>query len=572
MNRNHKRSILKAAISDFTQATRHHPIVYTHAPAPPLTTQPFTLESVRKILQSDNYEELQRLIDDKYVTNMNAIFQKAPNHSLLMVACIAGSLECVKILLANKANINLKVKYYEPNSILRCSSTSGNLQLVEYVIAHGAEVNDVVIYTCLRSLLTITNIDIVKLLVHHLTVIVSLTNRHDNRGLISLIELACKLGRLDVVEFVLEHTKDRPVIQAYVHSAFLIAAKCGHIHILSFLLSRPEITPQTLSSAITYACPKNRVKVIRYLLQNGGIIDNRPCEKPILGTALIKRYYKLATVLIKHNVDVNAITIDQRSMLYLACLQNNLHIVKLLIAKDVDIDDLDPDYPLLRVSYRNNKIIKLLLAHGVDPNIHYDDGKTPLLDVAESGYIRHHENNGGMYGCSNGPGCQRCGNGDYSDNEYGASDVDDDDDSSSGDETEGGVSDGGEGGSGDGSVDESEDESGSDDGDDVNKGEALMRLLLQYNADVNLADAITGETPLMLAALDLNVGKVKLLLEYGADVSKVDDRGRNVLVKLGQQYTKSTKRVGYSTRSERIVQLCQQYMDINSPDAKPLLK
>ena len=196
MNREQKRSKLKAAISDFTQATRHHPIVYTPAPPPLPTTQPFTLENVRKILQSDNYEELQRLIDNKYVTNMNAIFQKAPNHSLLMVACIAGSLECVKILLANKANINLKVKYYETNSMLRCSSTSGNLQLVEYVIANGAEVNDVVIYTCLRSLLTITNIDIVKLLVHHLTVIVSLTNRHDNRGLISLIELAAAAAQV----------------------------------------------------------------------------------------------------------------------------------------------------------------------------------------------------------------------------------------------------------------------------------------------------------------------------------------------------------------------------------------
>ena len=379
-----------------------------------------------------------------------------------------------------------------------------------------------------------------------------------------------------MVEFVLEHTKDHPVIQAYVHSAFLIAAKCGHIHILTFLLSRPEITPQTLSSAITYACPKNRVKVVRYLLRNGGIIDNRPRENPILGTALFKKYYKLATLLIKHNVDVNAITINQRSMLYLACLQNNLHIVKLLIQKDVDIDDLDPDYPLLRVSYRNNKIIKLLLAHGVDPNIHYDDGKTPLLDVAESGYIRRHENSGGMFGCSNGPGCQRCGNGDYSDNEYGASDVDESEDEdssvhSSADEVEGGVSDGGEGGSGDGSLYSSDEESSSDDSDDSNKGEALMRLLLQYNADVNLSDAISGETPLMLAALDLNVGKVKLLLEYGADVNKVDSRGRNILVKLGQLYTKSTKRVGNS-KYEHIVQLCQQYMDINSPDAKPLLK
>ena len=57
--------------------------------------------------------------------------------------------------------------------------------------------------------------------------------------------------------------------------------------------------------------------------------------------------------------------------------------------------------------------------------------------------------------------------------------------------------------------------------------------LLQHGADPNLADTLSGETPLMAAAMGRWTALLKLLLEYGADVSLVNHAGKSVLDMLG---------------------------------------
>ena len=53
------------------------------------------------------------------------------------------------------------------------------------------------------------------------------------------------------------------------------------------------------------------------------------------------------------------------------------------------------------------------------------------------------------------------------------------------------------------------------------ESQEIARLLLDAGADPN-AFATTGETPLMVAAKNLDVGMVELLLDYGADVTAWD--------------------------------------------------
>ena len=90
---------------------------------------------------------------------------------------------------------------------------------------------------------------------------------------------------------------------------------------------------------------------------------------------------------------------------------------------------------------------------------------------------------------------------------------------------------------------------------------ALLTILLQHEADPNTADPDTGETPLMIAALAVQVDLVKLLLEYGADVTQVNRVGQGVLDILGR-----TRKYG------QVVDLCQQYMESNRAGAKAILK
>ena len=97
--------------------------------------------------------------------------------------------------------------------------------------------------------------------------------------------------------------------------------------------------------------------------------------------------------------------------------------------------------------------------------------------------------------------------------------------------------------------------------DDMYDKAALLTVLLEHEADPNKADPDTGETPLMIAALAVEIDLVKLLLEHGADVTQVDRDGRAVLDMLGR-----TRKYG------QVVELCEQYIECNKPGAKAILK
>ena len=83
----------------------------------------------------------------------------------------------------------------------------------------------------------------------------------------------------------------------------------------------------------------------------------------------------------------------------------------------------------------------------------------------------------------------------------------------------------------------------------------VTTVLLQFGAKPNLAHEVTGETPLMRAALNGHIDLTRLLLEYGADVTQLNLEGTSVLDLLADE--------SYSN----VVELCTQYVDCNKPNA-----
>ena len=90
---------------------------------------------------------------------------------------------------------------------------------------------------------------------------------------------------------------------------------------------------------------------------------------------------------------------------------------------------------------------------------------------------------------------------------------------------------------------------------------SALAILLRHNADPNLARSDTGETPLMAAAVAERTDRVQLLLEYKADVTQLNQAGRSVLDILGNAW-----------QYRNIVKLCKEYIHINRPEAKHIVK
>lgn len=94
---------------------------------------------------------------------------------------------------------------------------------------------------------------------------------------------------------------------------------------------------------------------------------------------------------------------------------------------------------------------------------------------------------------------------------------------------------------------------------------AMVELLLQYGADVNLAHAYTWETPLMKAALAGCYELVDLLLRYGADVTQKKYDGRTVLDMLRLNYDQN---IAY----KHILARCQEHIKIDQEFYSNILK
>lgn len=71
-----------------------------------------------------------------------------------------------------------------------------------------------------------------------------------------------------------------------------------------------------------------------------------------------------------------------------------------------------------------------------------------------------------------------------------------------------------------------------------------------------------------MAAMYYGNDLVKLLLEYGADVTQTNKDGKNVLDILGPISTYPTVQAVY----QPFYDLCMEYIDINRPKDKPVLK
>lgn len=96
---------------------------------------------------------------------------------------------------------------------------------------------------------------------------------------------------------------------------------------------------------------------------------------------------------------------------------------------------------------------------------------------------------------------------------------------------------------------------------DADHLQVLITVLLDRGADPNLSEEATGQTPLMRAALKRRIGLTRLLLEYGADVTQVNNEGKSVLDMLGQ-----------GPNYAKVRELCTQYIERNMPDVMPVLK
>ncbi|KAK6978359.1 ankyrin repeat protein [Biomphalaria glabrata] len=247
--------------------------------------------------------------------------------------------------------------------------------------------------------------------------------------------IAAEKGHVDIVNTLLNAGADYKLKNSKQEDALLIAFKYGQVNCAKLLLQK-RANLNVVKAAIV-SIDNNRVSSLQYLLTHHELDVNTKC---LLHRAIQQNNAAVVKLLIDKGADVNQLNDSMDSPLQLAC-NKDVSCVELLIKNGADVNLGHPlsGPPIIRAV---PNVAKVLLQHGADVNKASASGETALMQAC------------GCFG-----------------NTYD-----------------------------------------------------MVKLLLDAGADVNLMSD-KGDTCLHYAVSTENIGNIKLLLEYGADVNAVTNSG-----------------------------------------------
>ena len=442
---------------------------------------PMTFDEVAAIIQSGDSEKLREIIEAGRVCDINMI---KDHKSLLMLACESSFIECARILLDYKADVNYTCF---DESVLKCSCLSGNSNILRVIIDRGVIVTDKDLAALFDLNEIARNTEISTVLLGYIQNV-----NWDGSGE-SFLFIACKAGNATVVRALLERGARLGSVE---YDPLEVASRNGHVEVVTVLLGHytsegPDCQERICDSLLS-ASNHGYVDIVRALISHSSTASTYALNNSLF-QAVKGHHVEVAAALLDAGADFSALVRDvlarRRAFDYdevwsawiYACRQGRPDMVRLLLARGADPNPVRAiGKSPLEAALLHPEAMRVLLEHGADPNRLLYDGSTALQDLVR--YKR----------------------GDYI---------------------------------------------------------QAITTLLGHGADPNMADPRTGETILMIAALELNVDLVKLLLEHGADVTQVNQAGRSVLDMLGR-----TRKYG------EVVKLCTSYIDSNKPGAKQVLK
>ena len=176
----------------------------------------------------------------------------------------------------------------------------------------------------------------------------------------------------------------------------MIASACKYNDLLKALVSAgADLNLQAksfvygmnnIATALTYCILSGNVEGVSILLNAGASINNRD---DYLHTSIDRGNLNIVKLLINKSIDINQLPKEKgKSALAYSITKGNEDIVKLLLLNDADINIDKTPLLITALSTQNYKyqIVKLLLDAGVDIDVRDGWGDTPLTKACEKGY------------------------------------------------------------------------------------------------------------------------------------------------------------------------------------------
>ncbi|XP_030375768.1 ankyrin repeat and KH domain-containing protein mask isoform X4 [Scaptodrosophila lebanonensis] len=308
----------------------------------------------------------------------------------LVAACTDNDVNTVKRLLC-KGNVNLNdasASTDDGESLLSMACSAGYYELAQVLLAmSAAQVEDKgqKDSTPLMEAASAGHLDIVKLLLNHNADV----NAHCATGNTPLM-FACAGGHVDVVKVLLKHGANVEEQNENGHTPLMEAASAGHVEVAKVLLEHGAgintHSNEFKESALTLACYKGHLDMVRFLLQAGADQEHKTDE---MHTALMEAsmdgHVEVARLLLDSGAQVNMPTDSFESPLTLAACGGHVELATLLIERGANIEEVnDEGYtPLMEAAREGHEeMVALLLSKGANINATTEETQETALTLA----------------------------------------------------------------------------------------------------------------------------------------------------------------------------------------------
>ncbi|CAG2162007.1 unnamed protein product, partial [Oppiella nova] len=292
-----------------------------------------------------------RLMDDRSERcSVNEVTEEG--ESFLSFACSSGHYELAKQLLVARANV--EDRGLKDTTPLMDAANGGHLEIVELLIKHNAEVN-----------------------------------AQTSQGNTPLM-FACAGGHEEVVKLLLKNGANVEDHNENGHTPLMEAASAGHVTVATILVEHGASinthSNEYKESALTLACYKGHLEMVRFLLEAGADQEHKTDE---MHTALMEAsmdgHVEVARLLLDSGAQVNMPADSFESPLTLAACGGHVELAMLLLERGANIEEVnDEGYtPLMEAAREGHEeMVALLLSQGADINAQTEETQETALTLA----------------------------------------------------------------------------------------------------------------------------------------------------------------------------------------------
>ena len=342
---------------------------------------------VKMFLSQSDEQKVQDLLNTKYKEGEDEY-----NFTPLHCACKIGSIEIVQYLVARGCNVNVKTSYFR--TPLHCACKSFKIDCVKFLVENGANI-EAATKDQERPIHFSINFEGTGILEYLIGKGADI-NVKTNKGSTPL-HIAIDMFQDDCSHILM----DNPKIQLDQYdqngfTPFLLAVSMENYPLAIEMMEKGvDIDHQAIKghNALIYSCQFEMCDFAEMLLEKGAYTEPYLFESYITPLLISIRRDDVDTfkLLMNNGADLNAVTIDNESALFLAVRSSGTEIPKILIEKGLSLNNYSingnhkNETPLYNAIYygRLNNVV-LLLTNGAQVNWQLvsidDEGKTDLTD------------------------------------------------------------------------------------------------------------------------------------------------------------------------------------------------